>query len=320
MREALLAYDQATFSYTPDTPLLRNISFKIEEGEVVGLLGPNGAGKTTLIKLLIGLFKPNQGQVLIKGQSPYDHPGLRFNLGVMHQAGAFDQMLNGWDNLYIAGRFYNLRKRDVERRVDELTPVVGDLSCLTRPAITFSGGQHRRAQILRAMLHKPKFLVLDEPTVALDVEGRYTFYKSIKDLIAYENITVIWTTHYLEEVENTCKRIILLNEGKIILDKDILDLKISSSSSDIKLIFQPDDTQTLYQVAQELAFLVEVDENSCLIKDTKLDVFYKQLLPKIIGCGLEPVSISRREASLEEIYLKALGPKNQAAEKAKQLA
>jgi ABC-2 type transport system ATP-binding protein len=129
--------------------------------------------------------------------------------------------------------------------VDELAEILGDMSFLNRPPITYSGGQQRRLQILRALLHDPDFLVLDEPTTALDVEGRHAFYKALQDLLTERHLTAIWTTHYLEEVEHNCPRTIILKNGEILQDGSTQELKAASVPNRIEIVLNADDAESL---------------------------------------------------------------------------
>lgn len=309
MHSPLLDVSDVYFGYKRGEDIIRNVTFQIERGEVVGLLGPNGAGKTTLIKLLVGIHAPRKGSVRVFGNDPYNTARIRGQCGVIHQEGGFDQMISGWDNLYISGRFFNLTRTLVRRRVDELAEILGDVSFLGRPPITYSGGQQRRLQILRALLHDPDFLVLDEPTTALDVEGRRAFYNALQDLLTERHLTAIWTTHYLEEVEHNCPRTIILKNGEIIQDGSTQELKAASVPNRIEIMLNADDAELLCNRHELQQTLLKKSATTWEYRGPSEAGFYRHILPRLLEADIVPQSITRREPKLEEVYLYLLSDK-----------
>jgi ABC-2 type transport system ATP-binding protein len=299
----LLNIQDVSFGYDKDKDIIRGVTFQVNKGEVVGLLGPNGAGKTTLIKLLAGVHTPKKGQVTIFGQDPYSTPRVRKRFGVMHQSGGTDQMISGWDNLYIAGRFFGLERERVKKRVEELAVVFGEPTFLERPTLTYSGGQTRRLQILRALLHNPDFLVLDEPTTALDVEGRHAFYQALHDLLAERHITVIWTTHYLEEVERNCTRVLIIQDGTLLQDLPTAGLKVSVSSGQIEITLGVEDNELLESHPDLQSGFLQKENLIWEYQAGDEGEFYQQILPRLLAVGIMPKRIARREPRLEEVYL-----------------
>jgi ABC-2 type transport system ATP-binding protein len=195
---------------------LDGVGFAIEPGDVVGLLGPNGAGKTTLVKLLCGVTTATSGTVRVFGHDPLAADGrAKDGLAVVHQSTPLDNMLPVIDNIKIAAAFKGLRWRQVRRRVEamladfELTEVAGAL------AFTLSGGQQRRVQVIRALLDVPRLLVLDEPSAGLDVSGRRQVWDLIDKLVTEHGTTVLWTSHYVEEIERNCGRVMILHRGRV---------------------------------------------------------------------------------------------------------
>lgn len=197
-------------------PVVNDLSFEIKAGEMFGLLGPNGAGKSTTIRMLTTLTKPSQGQIQVSG---YDvvrqRSQVKQHIGVVLQQTSVDGDLTVWENMEFHGRLHHIsnpqRQREIDRWLDyvELNDRRDDL------AKTLSGGMKRRLQIARALLHQPKILFLDEPTVGLDPQTRRRLWEIIRDLNK-QGMTMLLTTHYMDEVEYLCDRIGILDAGKLI--------------------------------------------------------------------------------------------------------
>ncbi len=197
-------------------PVVDDLSFQIQTGEMFGLLGPNGAGKSTTIRMLITLTKPTQGQLEVAGYEVTSSPlNVKQNIGVVLQQTSIDAELSVWENMEFHGRMHHIpnpgRKQLIDQWLDyvELTDRKQDL------AKTLSGGMKRRLQIARALLHEPKILFLDEPTVGLDPQNRRRLWDIIRDLNR-QGMTILLTTHYMEEVEFLCHRIGIMDAGKLI--------------------------------------------------------------------------------------------------------
>ncbi len=195
---------------------LRAISFAIRQGEVFGFLGPNGAGKTTTISLLSCLQEPTSGSAVVAGYDVVDAPGqVKKRIGLVPQELALYPTLSARDNLHFFGSIYGLRGRELRMRVDESLELVG-LAERARAAVkTFSGGMKRRLNIAAGLLHRPEVLFLDEPTVGVDPQSRNAIFEHIEQLKA-GGMTIIYTTHYMEEAERLCDRVAIIDEGRIV--------------------------------------------------------------------------------------------------------
>lgn len=193
------------------------ISLTIQENEVFGLLGQNGAGKTTTIHMLATLLKPTSGTATINDYDIVKHPSkVRDNIGIVFQAPSSDDMLTGYENLKIYSYLYNISNKDREKRILELLELVGLSERKNDLVKKYSGGMRRRLEIARGLIHRPKVIFLDEPTLGLDPNSRKLMWKYIQELVREEKITVILTTHYMEEADLLCDRIGFINRGKII--------------------------------------------------------------------------------------------------------
>lgn len=195
---------------------VKDLSFQIDEGEIFGLLGPNGAGKTTTIRMLTMLTKPTSGDILYKNRDIFsDELTIKKYIGVVPQHINFDQDLTVWENMELHGRLHHLAKQERHKRIEELLQYVELQDRVNDKVKSLSGGMKRRLLIVRALMHKPKILFLDEPTVALDPQVRRRIWDLIRRL-PKEGVTVVLTTHYIEEAENLCNRVAILNKGSLI--------------------------------------------------------------------------------------------------------
>ncbi len=194
-----------------------HVSLDIHEGEVFGLLGPNGAGKTTIIHMLATLLKPTSGRAEINGYDIVKDPSkVRKNIGIVFQAPSSDDMLTGFENLKIHSYLYGVPSELRVKRINELLKLVGLYERKDDIVKKYSGGMRRRLEIARGLIHKPKVIFLDEPTLGLDPNSRKSMWDYIQKLVKEEKITIILTTHYMEEADTLCDRIGFINKGKII--------------------------------------------------------------------------------------------------------
>ena len=193
-----------------------NLSLAINDGEIFGLLGPNGAGKTTLVSMLAMLMRPCGGEILYDGKNAFaNETFVKSQIGVVPQHINFDQDLTVWENMELHGRLHHLPEKERHARIDELLEYVGLQERRRESIKALSGGMKRRLLIVRALIHRPKVLFLDEPTVALDPQVRRRIWDLIRTLHR-EGVTVVLTTHYIEEAENLCGRVAVINDGRLV--------------------------------------------------------------------------------------------------------
>lgn len=215
--EALLQVEALVKIYPGATlPAVNGLDFTVRNGEIFGLLGPNGAGKTTAISIISTLLRPSSGRVLLGGFDPAHHPAaVRDLFGLAPQELALYPSLTARENLRYFGRLYRLTGRALARRIDECLALVGLLDNGDSRIDTYSGGMKRRANLAAAILHAPPLLVLDEPTVGIDAQSRNLILENLKGLCA-AGTTILYTTHYMEEAEQLCNRVAVMDRGKII--------------------------------------------------------------------------------------------------------
>ena len=200
-----------------DFTAVDNLSLEINEGEIFGLLGPNGAGKTTTLSMLATLLPPTSGNALINGFDVIKHPTqVRRCIGFVFQDPSSDDLLTGRENLYLHALMYGVKDSEINKKIDEGLKLVDLTDKQNIRMRKYSGGMRRRLELARGFLHSPKILFLDEPTLGLDPQTRENLWKYIKKLSTENKITIILTTHYMEEADKLCDRIGIIDHGKII--------------------------------------------------------------------------------------------------------
>ena len=199
-----------------DIEAVKGISLQVARGEVFGLLGPNGAGKTTTISMLTGLLEPTSGKVTVDGLDLETHTNeVKARMGLVPQELALYPTLSARQNLNFFGRIYGLKGKDLKQRVDEVLEMIGLTERADDPIRDYSGGMKRRVNIGAGLLHKPQVLFLDEPTVGVDPQSRNAIFESVEALNR-AGMSVIYTTHYMEEAQRLCHRVAIVDEGELI--------------------------------------------------------------------------------------------------------
>lgn len=221
-----------------DITAVDGISFGVEEGEIFAFLGPNGAGKTTTIKMLTTLLGPTSGKILVNGFDPVVNPNeVRCSFGIIFQDPSLDDELTAFENLEFHGMLYDVPKKIRRKRIDELLKLV-DLEKRRNDLVKeFSGGMKRRLEIARGLLHHPKIIFLDEPTLGLDPQTRNHLWSYIKKMNEEEKITVFFSTHYMAEAEKMSNQIAIIDNGKIVAKGTSEELKIKTSTNNLEDAF-----------------------------------------------------------------------------------
>lgn len=215
-----------------------NINFEVPKGEIFAFLGPNGAGKTTTIKILTTLLEPTSGEIILNGFSPIkDQAKVRKSFGIVFQDPSLDDELTVWENMEFHGVLYQVPKKLRRQRIDELLKFVELYDRRNDLVKTFSGGQKRRLEIARGLLHHPKIFFLDEPTLGLDPQTRNHIWSYIQNLNQKEGITVFFTTHYMEEAERVASKVAVIDHGKIIAEGTAKELIAKSGKENLEEAF-----------------------------------------------------------------------------------
>ncbi len=279
------------------------VSFSVEEGEVFGFLGPNGAGKTTTINILCTLLNPTSGSASIAGfDCVRQQDQVRSSIGLIFQDTTLDAGLTAYENLKFHAYLYNLDRRLTEKRIDEMLEVVKLADRKRDPVKQFSGGMKRRLEIARGLLHYPRVLFLDEPTLGLDPQTRSTIWEFIAELRKRERITVFMTTHYMEEAEN-CGRIAVIDHGRIIALDTPSNLK-QRVQGDLVHLVTVDNQRAREEI--DLHFTCAVrEENGGLVLETEQG---DQFIPKLLrALTVRTLSVSLTKPTLNDVFLKITG-------------
>ena len=288
-----------------------NITLEVRRGEIFGLLGPNGAGKSTLIRVLTTLLLPTSGTACVDNYDIIQNPEkIRSIIGVCPQNSTLDVELTAYDNLEFYGTLVNVDENILDRRIGELL-AMADLTDRAHMKVqTFSGGMRRKLEIVRAFIHHPLILFLDEPTIGLDPEARHEVWQQISKLND-EKTTIILTTHYMDEAEKLCNRIAFVDKGRLIALDVLENLKQLIPAGDlIEIGFDALDENMLPVLRQNTHI------NAVEVKDQKLIISAKngsRLLPEIITVfekfSTPMTSISIRSPSLEDVFIHLTGKK-----------
>jgi ABC-2 type transport system ATP-binding protein len=217
---------------------VNDVSFKVEEGEIFGFLGPNGAGKTTTIKMLTTLLRPSSGEIKINGFDPVkEQDETRHSFGIVFQDQSLDEDLTAKENMEIHGMLYSVPKNLLKQRTEELLKMVELWEKKDEQVKHFSGGMKRRLEIARGLLHHPKVLFLDEPTLGLDPQTRNLIWNYIKDLNQKEKVTVFFSTHYMQEAERVADKIAIIDHGQIVIQGTSKELEEKTGTTSLEDAF-----------------------------------------------------------------------------------
>lgn len=215
-----------------------NIAFVVNRGEIFAFLGPNGAGKTTTIKILTTLLTPTSGEITVNGYNPVnDQDHVRKSFGIVFQDPSLDDELTAYENLEIHAALYSIPREEMKQRTQTLMEMVELWDRRDNMVKTFSGGMKRRLEIARGLLHHPQILFLDEPTLGLDPQTRNRMWEYVKKINNDENMTVFFTTHYMEEADRVADRIAVIDHGKIIATGNSGDLKKQTNTTSLEDAF-----------------------------------------------------------------------------------
>jgi ABC-2 type transport system ATP-binding protein len=279
-----------------------NLNLQIEEGEVFGLLGPNGAGKTTTIKMLATLLKPTSGSAKVNGFDILKEPSqVRKSIGIVFQEPSSDELLTGYENLKLHALMYGIPKSEIEKSINDVLELV-ELSERRNDIVKkYSGGMRRRLEIARGLMHKPKILFLDEPTLGLDPSGRKKMWEYIQRLVKELNVTILLTTHYMEEADFLADRVGIIDHGKIVALDSPAALKKIVGGDLITLKADAPDLSSLRKVS----YIRKVEEVDGKILLTVENV--AENLPKILKLINGVQSVEVRSPTLNDVFLHFTG-------------
>ena len=310
----VIELQQIEKSYGP-VQALKGLSLTVPRGCLYGLLGPNGAGKTTAIRILATLLEPDAGSVKVAGLDALREPrAVRCELGYVAQEVAIDKILTGREMLQLQGDLYHLRPAERDARIADLIDRLGMESWLDRRCGTYSGGMRRRLDLASGLLHKPQLLVLDEPTVGLDIESRSVIWELLREL-RLQGTTVLLSSHYLEEVEALADRMAIIDDGRVIaegtpdqlkqrLGGDRVTLRVREFSNEVEAeqvrqLLEPVDgvRQVVVNRAQGFSLNLVVDGEQVL----------SRLREQLDAAQLPVFALAQSRPSLDDVYLQATG-------------
>jgi ABC-2 type transport system ATP-binding protein len=286
-----------------------DVTFDVKRGEIFGLLGPNGAGKSTLIRILTTLLRPTSGTAFVGDfEITRDPEKIRSIIGVCPQNSTLDNELTAYDNLEFYGKLEDVDDRILPDRIGELLKMVGLTDRAHMKVQTFSGGMKRKLEIVRAFIHRPLILFLDEPTIGLDPESRREVWQQIETLNK-ENTTIILTTHYMDEAEKLCGRIAFVDRGRLISLDTMDNLRLLLPAGDlIEIKFDQMDNRVLAAIrAHNLVISAEVKEQRLFITAKNGNTILPAVLAIFERYSVTMSAISIRSPSLEDVFIHLTG-------------
>ncbi len=285
-----------------------NVSLGIIRGEIFGLLGPNGAGKTTIIKMLATLLKPTSGFAEVWHHNILkEQDAVRRSIGIVFQDPSIDTELTGRENLDFHARMYGLNKEVREKRIAEVLDLV-ELNDRANVFVKFySGGMQRRLEIARGLMHYPMVLFLDEPTLGLDAQTRHRIWEYIKRLNKAQKVTVVLTTHYMEEADYLCDRVAIIDHGKIIALDEPNNLKNAIGEDIISV--QVSDGEKFSDILTKIEFIkrIKLHDNFLFLSVENGEIMIPRILRLAHEEGVLVHSVSLRKPTLEDVFLTFTG-------------
>ena len=289
---------------------LDGLSFAVPEGEVFGLLGPNGAGKSTTVRVLTTLTQPDSGRALVAGEDVVRHPNrVRRAIGYVAQDSGVDPEATGRENLMLQGRIHGMSGAPLRARVDELLQLVGLADAAERVTRGYSGGMKRRLDIAIGLVHRPRVLFLDEPTTGLDPEARAGMWVEVERLAEQESLTIVLTTHYLEEADRLAQRVAIVSRGRIVVEGEPDELKrgLQGESVTVELPEQNGRLADAERIVGGIGSDVHVEGQVLRARVAN----GAQAIPVILGAlddaGIEVASVTTARPSLDDVYLHYTG-------------
>ena len=289
-----------------------NISFQVEEGEIFGFLGPNGAGKSTTMMILTTLLKPTSGYALVGGHNVVSEAKkVRKKIGYVQQEISVDEFLTGRENLYLHARINQVPNNQISSRIDEVIELVELTEKQDKAALTYSGGMRKRLDIANGLLSRPSVLFLDEPTVGLDIQTRRKIWEYIRKIRQDFGMTIFISTHYMEEADNLCDRIGIIDVGKIqIIDKPkSMKSAIGNEIITFSLVDGKANQDALINQISKIEFVKEVKNKQDLINvlSTKSNEVIPKIFQESMNLGINISSLSLKQPTLDDVFISYTG-------------
>ena len=287
-----------------------DVSFTVKAGEIFGFLGPNGAGKSTTIMILTTLLKPTSGHALVSGYDVMTHPKqVRQSIGYVQQESTVDEYLTGRENLLLQARLNHIPKDQIKKKIDDILELIELSDKQNDPVITYSGGIRKRLDSAGGLLHQPKVLFLDEPTVGLDIQTRRKIWEYIKKIHKEFQMTIFLTTHYMEEADQLCDRIGIIDNGKIQVIDTPENMKNAMGNEIISLIFENENSEDFLSQLSQIDLIKKINKDN-----DKFTLFVSsgtEVIPKIfqisVALGIKITSISLTRPTLDDVFISYTG-------------
>jgi ABC-2 type transport system ATP-binding protein len=293
-----------------DVQALDGVGFRVHAGEVFGLLGPNGAGKTTTVKVLATLTKPDSGRAEVAGHEVVAEPNaVRNSIGYVPQSSGVDREATGRENLMLQGRIQNMSGAELRARVDELLELVGLGEAADRVVRGYSGGMKRRLDVALGLVHRPRVLFLDEPTTGLDPEARAAMWGELDRLAERESLTILLTTHYMEEADQLADRLAIVSRGRVVVEGTPEELKRSLEGDAVTVELSDGHAEEAARAIESLAGVREVSRDGRLVRSRVESG--ARAIPTILSSlesrGIAVESVDTHRPSLDDVYLHYTG-------------
>ena len=294
-----------------DLVAVNDISFSVEKGEIFGFLGPNGAGKSTTMMIFTTLLKPTNGNALVGGFDVIKNPKqVRENIGFVQQETTVDEYLSGRENLLLQAKLNHIPKNEINQRIDEVLDLIELSDKQDEAVVTYSGGMRKRLDIAGGLLHHPRVLFLDEPTVGLDIQTRRKIWQYIKKIHTQFDMTIFLTTHYMEEADSLCDRIGIIDHGKIQVIDTPKNMKNDLGNEIISLVIESNSNYDSFLLElKKIEFIKKINEDG-----SKLTLFTSngtEVIPKIFqissNLGIKVNSISLTQPTLDDVFISYTG-------------
>ncbi|MCL6581887.1 MAG: ATP-binding cassette domain-containing protein [Firmicutes bacterium] len=306
-------------TYPGGVRAVSGVTFDVRPGEIFGFLGPNGAGKTTTILMLITLLRPTSGRAVVSGHDITTEPDrVRLRIGYVSQDIAVDETLTGRENLYLQGRLYHLDRETIVARTREVLEMVDLTERADARVSTYSGGMRKRLDIAEGLIHRPEVLFLDEPTLGLDIQTRHRIWDYIRRLRSGEGITVFLTTHYMEEADQLCDRIGIIDHGRLValgtpdelkasIGGDLLLIEVAGRSSTVPGDPAAAGLVRLLESVEGVTRVSPAEDGRWLLVVRSGEETAPRVLAALGGAGLEVRSLAMKKPTLDDVFLHYTG-------------
>ncbi len=293
-----------------DVQALDGVSFAVREGEIFGLLGPNGAGKSTTVRVLVTLTRPDDGSATVAGEDVLRRPdAVRQAIGYVPQESGIDRYATGRENLTLQGRVQGMRGQSLRARVDELLELVGIAEAADRVVGGYSGGMKSRLDVALGLVHRPRVLFLDEPTTGLDPEARVAMWAEVTRLAQAESLTILLTTHYLEEADELTDRLAIVSQGRVVVEGTAAELKAGLRGDAVQVELEDGRVEDARRILAATGAEPEqvIDGKTLVSRVPNGGRAVPGILSALESAGIGVASVSVSRPSLDDVYLHYTG-------------